>query len=204
MSIPKALEVALISAESAFARALIGSTDAGASWAETRHLIFKVRAHCRQLHAALARLNRSESATNIERARAHCRELRAVFLELNPSALIPFRCLERTCSLLGSPRTSCWLAFLEASIAAHRLPEQTSGIPIPIPNAEPDQAIARLHGSVSKQEPVARDSGPGISLLRQATDLLVLVLAYLLFFFIDVELRIASLPLPLTWMAVIE
>ena len=198
------LEAVLVRAESALAGALIGSVDADATWTETKRLLDKILAYCRRLSADLAELSHSESTTDLGNARFHCRELRAVFLELNRSASIPFHCLDSSCSFLGSPRSTCWLGEFHAVIEALRDLGTVSNDPIPIFPAELGQAKARLDDGFSTQQLLSVDAQPGPSLLRQTIDLFVLVLAYLAYFFVDVQLQIASLPVPISWLKVFE
>ena len=194
------LEIALANAESVLARTVIESVEPGTSWSETKHLLDKVRANCRQLHAALVELSGLESTANFNEARDHCREIRAVFLRLYPSASIPFRCIDPLCFLLRSPRTTCWISYLEASIATHSRLATVPDEAIEMPAAAPAQVLTHLDGKSSKLRLVSRNARRRPSLLRQASDLFVLVAAYLGYYLVDVQLQIVSLPALITWL----
>lgn len=189
------LGAALAQAEAALTRSAINFVDAGAGWTEISRKLDRVRPYCRQLRDALVELDiLSESTASVDKARANCRDLRAVLFELNPSAAIPFYCDQPLCSLLRSPRTTCWLNHLEGMIAARRRIETSTNSLTATPPPAPDQAISRPDAAPSAQHivrPIARATP---SLLRQTIDLFVLAVAYLLYFFIDVHLQILSLP----------
>lgn len=188
------LGTTLASAEAALARAIVGSADAGASWSKTNLKLDYVRVYCRQLRAALADLGGSRSTANIDKARATCRELRVAFLELNPAATIPFRCDEASCSVLRSPPTTCWLDHLERLIAASRqLGARVDGQSA-APDPAPAKAPARSGAGSVALNPWPDAARTAASPLRQGIDLLALVLAYLFYYFADVQLQIATLP----------
>ena len=183
----------LASAEAALARAIIGSADIGASWVDTNLKLDKIRIYCRQLRAALVELGRSASTHNLDKSRSCCRELRAVILELIPSASLPFRCLDVSCALSSSPRTPCWFRLLECLIAAPSRARTPSECVDEVPTSPIDQTVYRLNSGFSAQELRPGDLPARPPLLRQAIDLLALILAYLLYFHIDVELQILRL-----------
>lgn len=187
------LDALLLSAEAAFARAVIGSADIGASWTETNRKLDHVRVNCRQLRAALVDLDSSETAGNVDRARANCRELRMVLLELKPSAMIPFHCDEPSCLLLRSPRTTCWLDHLEGVIAAPPRSETLANSPISVPVPSRERVVRRSAAGSSARKPLSKAVRRKVSILRQAIGLLGLVSAYLAYFFIDVQLQIVKL-----------
>jgi len=188
------LETTLAKAEAALADALGNSANAGADCVEATANLDKVRAYCGQLRTVLLELSRSESTAKLDQARAYCRELRTVFLELNRSAAIPFRCLELSCALLVSPRTTCWLDYLEAAVATGRRLETSSNSLIRAAAPSPGQALHRFDTEFSAQEPGFKDARARPSLVRQTVGFLALVMAYLLYFHIDVQLQILSLP----------
>ena len=188
---------ALASAEAALVRTVIKSAEVGASWADTSRKLGLVRPYCRQLRSALIELDSAESAKAIENVRANCRELRAVFLELDRSAKIPFRCDQPSCSVLRLPRTTCWISFLDGLISLpgdlEIAPDEKADLPVqkPVPDLQRSAAT-----SAQRLLPGTQRSAP--SLLRQTVDLLALVLAYLFYFFVDVQLQILMLPLIIT------
>jgi len=184
----------LASAEAALARAIINSAELGANWAETNLKLEKVRTYCRQLRAALVELGRTESIVKLENARSCCRALRAVILELKPSASLPFRCLDTTCAISSSPRTTCWLPVLEGAIAAPSRLGTSSECVVGEPPPSTEPAIRRFNASFPAQVLGPRDLPGRPSLLRQTLDLLALILTYLLYFNIDVQVQILELP----------
>ena len=187
----------LASAEAALVRTVIKSAEAGASWADTSRKLGLVRPYCRQLRSALIELDSAESAKAIENVRANCRELRAVFLELDRSAKIPFRCDQPSCSVLRLPRTTCWISFLDGLIFVpgdlEIAPDEEAGLKVQTPVPDLQRSAAT---SAQRLLPGPQRSAP--SLLRQTVDLLALVLAYLFYFFVDVQLQILMLPLIIT------
>jgi hypothetical protein len=193
------LDATLANAEAALARAAFNPADHGADWAAISRKLGIIRPYCRQLRAALAELDATESTDNIDTARSFCRELRAIFLELNPAATIPFRCDQPSCSVLRSPRTTCWVVHLESAIDTTRHAETLSDKPASTPPPSPAPAVQHYGANSANQEfirPVARARPP---LLRQTFDLLILVAAYLQYYFIDVQLQILSLPFIFTF-----
>jgi hypothetical protein len=188
------LEHILAGAEAALARAIINSVDASADWAETNLKLANVRTYCRQLRAALAELNGSKSAIRLDYARDCCREIRTVLLELNRSASIPFRCVDASCALLQSPRTTCWLHALDWAIAPYPHLETSSADVIRPPAPIPGQAVQRIKTGLSLQEPVPAVARERPSIRRQAIGFLALALAYLKYYFIEIQLEILSLP----------
>jgi hypothetical protein len=194
MAIQQEFDAALANAEAALARATIHSADTGANWANTRPKIDHVRLYCRQLRAALAEMDRSESAADGDTARAYCRELRAVFLELNRSAKIPFRCDQPSCSVLQSPRTTCWFGHLENMAAA---PDSSTDGPIepaPAPALAPAVSMHRAIPVSLPRGPIRAVAHAMPSLVRETVAFAALIIAYLQYFFIDVQLQILSLP----------
>jgi hypothetical protein len=189
------LDVVLASAEAALARAAINPVDASAGWAETNLKLENVRTCCRQLRAALVELNRTESTANLDEARAYCRQLRAVLLELDHSASIPFHCMDLSCTLLLSPRTTCWLNCLDGAVALARHAEASADDLIAVPMPSPGLAIHPCNNGFSVQETNSGDSRISPSLLRQTIGFLALLFAYLNYYFIDVQLEILNLPL---------
>jgi len=185
----------LVSAEAALARAVIKSVNASADWARTKLELDGVRTYCRQLRAALVELDGAGLIANIDKARSYCRELRVFLLELNPSATIPFHCDAPSCGLFRSPRTTCWLDSLDGVIGAFRpienslnslarAPAPTSGLP----------AINRPDIGISAEHPTSTNALARSQLLRQTVGFLALILAYVAYFHVDVQLQIVGLP----------
>jgi hypothetical protein len=198
MAESEGLEATLVNAESVLARALVDLVYADTNWSAAKQALHTVRLYARQLRAGIAELDRSKTSANIDNARLHCRELRSLFVELNRSASIPFRCIEPSCSLLQSPRTTCWLSYLEALVAAPHGLEPVSNDPARIPAGESDQATGGARSSAQKR--LAEHERLRPSLVRESIDLLTLILAYLLYYFVDVRLQIENLPAPLAWL----
>jgi hypothetical protein len=188
------LEIILASAEAVLARTIINSVEASADWVETNLKLGKIRAYCRQLRAALVELNDSESAIRLENARDCCREIRTVLLELNRSASIPFRCVDSSCALLLSPRTTCWLNALDGAVAPPGNLETSAADLIKLPAPSPEQAVQRINTGLSAQKPIPWFTRERPSIQRQAIGFLALILAYLKYYFIEIQLEILSLP----------
>ena len=190
----KPLDASLATAEAALVRAQISSVDTTSTWTNAKLKLDYVRARCRQLRAALIELDKSESAGKVDEVRTSCRDLRAVFLELNRSATIPFRCDQPSCFVLQSPRTTCWLGHLDGMIeTSDRLDasaKNRTGAPLLAPMDAIQQAV--VASAAQKHRP--RGIRPNPSLFRQSVDLLTLAVAYLFYFFADVQLQIVMLP----------
>ena len=157
------------------------------------HKLVRVRAYCHQLRAAIVELDNAQTAGNADKARAYCRDLRTACCELNPSATLPFHCLEASCDLLRSPRTTCWLGFIEGMTAATRQLEASAYLTT-APAAAPPHAVRRPDIETSAQKPVLKKARAEPSLLRQTVGFLSLNLAYLAYFHVDVQLQIMMLP----------
>ena len=186
------LDAVLAAAEDALTRVAVGTADIGEAWADVRRRIERVRPQCRQLRIALARLDESRTPDNADTARAHCRELRVALRELHPAAAITYRCDQPWCSLLESPRTTCWRSALEGMLPDPLLERLAFG---PEANAGgPDLAIAHQDAVAAGRETAPKAARATPSLLRQTFDLFTLVVAYLQYYFIDVCLQIVSLP----------
>lgn len=187
------LEAALAHAEAALARIVIKAMESSAVWVAVNFKLDKVCTLCRQLRAALVELDHSKLTANIENARDYCREVRTVLLELNNSATIPFYCDEQSCALLRSPRTTCWRNHLESMIAAYR----PSISPDPLPSVQvqiPAQATYLSERNASTQKASSKVVLARSRLLRQTVGFLALVLAYLKYHHIEVQLEILKLP----------
>ena len=146
------------------------------------------------INSAKVGADRVEAHANLDKARAHCRQLRAALVELNGPVRIGFRCLDLSCDLLFSLRTTCWLDCLDGRIAVPPELETSSNCPFRISTPSPDQAIHRFNIGFSALEPSRRDAVARLPLVRQTIGLLALILTYLLYFHIDVQLQILKLP----------
>lgn len=166
----------------------------GARPAATNPLLYRVRLYCRELHAALIDLRRTKSAADLDKAQDHCRKVRAALLDVDRSAVIPFRCMDPSCSLLSAPRTACWLSVLERALAPPSGSSACDEGAIDAPAAAfPGDRAGR---DSSAAAPLAGEPGAAakILLVRQSVGFLALVAAYLLYFHIDVQLQILQLP----------
>lgn len=121
------LEATLATTEAALDRTVVGAIGVSARWVAIAASLDKVRGCCRELHSALLQLRCSESASDLEYARSCCREIRVVLLELNRSASIPYRCLDPSCSLLATPRRTCWFNSLDDTLSGPLRLEDGSG-----------------------------------------------------------------------------
>ena len=192
MSEDRELDAVLATAEDALAREVIRKADIGEAWAAVHRRIERVRPYCRQLRVSLAKLDASRTVENTVAARSHCRDLRIVIRELNLSAKIEFHCEEATCSLLETPRTTCWKATLKDMLPNPLLEQLAFGTdahragPDPVMSQSVPAAVVRI------DKPKAIGVPP--SLLRQTVDLAALVASYLQYYFIDVYLQIVCLP----------
>jgi len=91
-------------------------------------------------------------------------------------------------------RDTCWLALLEGVLTAPRSLEPSANGPTIMPAVSPVQAIQPSDANSSRSNLLSNIARATAPLIRQAIDLLVLVFAYLLYFFIDVQLKISMLP----------
>lgn len=137
---------------------------------------------------------RTEADAEVVKARAHCRWLRAALVELNRSE-----------SIAGSgERTDTRIKQLEdaskRSATASRPSRQPSEHTVRGENkrsrngSRQGKPIRRFNIGFSAQEPSPGDALARPPLLRQSSGLLALTLAYLLYFHVDVQLQILSLP----------
>lgn len=155
--------------------------------------LYRVRLYCRELHAALIDLRRSKSAADLDKAQDYCRKVRAALLDVDRSAVIPFRCMDPSCSLLSAPRTACWLSVLERALAPPSGSRACDEGAIDAPAAAFPSPLAGHNNSAAAPLPGKPDAVAKILLVRQSIGFLALVAAYLLYFHIDVRLQILQL-----------
>jgi hypothetical protein len=188
------LDAALVLAGAGFAEGIPGAIRQGARSVVTNPHLYRARLYCRDLHAALTSLHRSESVADRDRALDCCRRVRGALLEIDRNAAIPFRCLDPSCSLLGTPRTTCWLGVLERALAAPPGLETSQERAVAALTGESDQGKAPSGRSASGRPFSRAGAASDPQVVRQGIGFLALVSAYLLFFHIDVQLQILTLP----------
>ncbi len=197
MSKPLELEAALARAETALTYAVANSAHVGAGWIGESAVLDKARVSCSRLHAALVERKRSESNTSFDEVHGRCRDMRDAVLELNPSASLPLACfLNMPCELSSTPPAVCWLEVLEDAIPAHTQKDTAPKRPVRAPTSSAKQAVRQSdHGSSLRvAQPRVKATHADPSLRRHAIGLLALILAYLVYFHVDVQLQILSLP----------
>jgi hypothetical protein len=177
--------------EATLARKALGPVDSDGVATRADFHFQHLRAYCERLRTALSGADASD---NIDKARSICRELRSAFLELNLGVTIPFRCLEPSCMLIQLPRTTCWIDHLEVAIAARGLTRASPRAPTGAPAPALGQTTAAETTESRAQERGRGDGLTGSLLLRQTVGFVALILAYLAFFHVDVQLQIVSLP----------
>ena len=162
--------------------------------AATNPHLYRVRVYCRELRAALMDLRQSKSAADLDKAQDYCRKVRAALLDLDRSAVIPFRCMDPSCTLLVPPRTSCWLSVLERALAPPAGLRAYDEDAIDAPAAASPGAVAGHKNGTAAPLPGEAGAAAKILLVRQSVGFLALVAAYLLYFHIDIQLQILQLP----------
>ena len=173
MSKREELEAALAEAEAALADATNYAAKVGGDRAETNANLDKVRAHCRQVRTALVNLKLSESTDwSGEWIDTLIKQLEEVSVR-GASAGPSSRQLD-THVVRGDNKR-------------------------PHDESRRRKPIHRFGFGFSKKEPSPGDALERPSLPRQAIGLLALILAYLLYFHIDVQLQILSLPSIFAW-----
>ena len=162
------LRAALVKAEAALADAVINAAKVGGNQAAADANVDKARAYCRQIHAALAELKRPELiAWSRERIDAQIKQLEKIS-KREPTASPSSRQLSEH-AVRGKDRRS-------QDKPRQRKPIHRFNIGLLAQELSPRGALARR------------------ALIRQAIGLLALILAYLEYFYMDVQLQIASLP----------
>ena len=167
------LEAALALAEAALAEAIIAGSKPDALSADTGIRLESARACCRRAHTALAELNQSESVTSSRDA------LDTLIQDLK-----------------GLP-----IRRATASSPSRQLHEEAFR---GVDRRAPDQSGQPKQTRGSTLGPSVRERRPGnarawSSLLRQTIGLLAVILTYLLYFHIDVQLQIVRLPSVFPW-----
>jgi hypothetical protein len=148
------LKAALTKAEEALAAAVVSSTQSVLHPAETNASLDKARAYCRQAHAALVKLNRSEStAVADEGVDTLIRHLEEVSDEAAKASIPP-----------SMPAAGGEYEGLRYEFG-------------------PKKPARRIDASIVKSP-----------LARHTVNLLALTLAYLQYYYFDVQLQIMSLP----------
>jgi hypothetical protein len=148
------LKAALAKAEAALAEAVVSSTQADLHPAETNASLDKARAYCRQAHAALVELDRSESsAVPGEGVDTLIRHLEEVSDGAATASVPP-----------SMPATGGEYAGSQYEFG-------------------PKKPVRRIDTAIARSP-----------LTRQTINLLALTLAYLQYYYFDVQLQIMSLP----------
>lgn len=138
--------------------------------------------------------NRAEASAKVEKARARCRQLHAALVEPGQSEIIT-----RSRKRVGTPvRQSVEDSKPSAATSSPSIPSSEHAVRggNKTSQDEPRQQepIHRTDISASTQEPSRSDVRARPYLLRQTIGFLALVLAYLAYFHVDVQLQIVSLP----------
>ena len=162
--------------------------------AATNPHLYRVRVYCRELRAALIDLRQSKSAADLDKAQDYCRRVRAALLDLDRSAVIPFRCMDPSCTLLVPPRTACWLGVLERALAPPAVSSASCAAAVNAPAAAFPGDVVGHDNSAAAPLPGVAGAAAKILLVRQSIGFLALVAAYLLYFHIDIQLQILQLP----------
>lgn len=161
------LEAALAKAEAALANAVINAATVDGDRADADANTEKLRAYCRRVQAALVKVKRREPAGGSgEALDIRIRQLREVSKRM-PHAVPPSRRLGK-----------------HAVRAKNNGSHNESGR---------REHVRRFNTGFLALQPAPRGALAWYSLKRQATGFLILILAYLEYFYIDVQLQIASL-----------
>lgn len=137
---------------------------------------------------------RDEVSAKVERARARCRELRAALVKLDHSKIIT-RSRERKDTIskqfeeLSTQKVTAPPLSVQSRDQALRGENRRSQ-----DESRKEKSVDRFKFDFLGQEPYPRDALARIALIRRTIELLGLVLAYLLYFHADVQLTIISLP----------
>lgn len=167
------LEAALAEAEAALAGAAIDLATIGVDRVEANANLEKTRGHCRNIRAALVKLSRSELvASSDERIDARIKQSGEAS-NREAGARPPSR-----------------------QVSKHALRRESKSSPADSGQTKPSVRFnpVRFNIGLSARQSGRSDVPTGPPLLRQAIDLLILALAYLQYYYIDVQLQIANLP----------
>jgi len=167
------LEAALAKAEAALVNSVTDAARIDANWAEANAKVDKVRARCRQLHAALADPDHAEFITR-SRERMDTLIKQSEELSRREATASPPSIQSRDHALRGENKRS------EDESRRRKL-------------------VHRFNIGFSGRERSLRYAVARSPLVRQTIGLLALVLTYLLYFHIDVQLQILRLPALLVW-----
>src|SRR3972149_5185669 len=157
----------------------------------------KAEAHREYLEAALAEAkaallntvtdaskidaNRDEVNAKVDKARARCRQLRAALVELDHAGEFETRSRERMGTLI---RQSEELSKQELTASPPSIRSRDHAV----------RGENRGSQDESGKEPSPKDALARSTLIRQTIEFFFLVFAYLLYFHIDVQLQIVTLP----------
>ena len=161
------LEAALVKAEAALANAVINTAAVDEDRTEADANTEKLRAHCRRVQAALVKAKRREPVGGSgEALDIHIRQLREASKRM-PYAIPPSRRLVKHPVRAKNNRS-----HNESGRREH---------------------VRRFNTGFLALRPAPQGALAWYLLKRQATGFLILILAYLEYFYIDVQLQIASL-----------
>ena len=146
------------------------------------------------INAAKVDAHRLEANAHLDKARAYCRQVRAALVKLNRSESIDWSgewidTLIKQLGEVSKRRATASPPSRQLSEHAVRGENKRSQ-----DESRRRKSIHRFNIGFSAQEPSSRDALARPPLLRQTIGLLALILAYLLYFHVDVQLQIVSLP----------
>ena len=151
------------------------------------------------VNAAKVDGDRAEANTKLDKARAYCRRVRTALIELDGSQF-----LARPRKRINTPIKQSG-EDSRRSATANPPSRPLSGHPVRGENkrsqneSRPRKAIHRFNIGFSAQETKPGNARATPSLLRQTIGFLALILTYLLYFHVDVQLQILRLPSLLVW-----
>lgn len=138
--------------------------------------------------------NSAEANAKVDKARARCRQLRAALVEMDHSEGIT-RSRERLDTLI---KQSEELSKREATASTPSIQSRDHALRGETKRSQDEsrkrKPIHRFKIRFSGQEPSPRDVLARSRLIYQTIELLALILTYLLYFHIDVQLQILRLP----------
>jgi hypothetical protein len=143
--------------------------------------------------------DRAEANAKLDNARAHCRRAHMALIELDDSELIAWSRKWINTPIKQSGKDS------KRSASASPPSRPSSEHPVHGENKRsqdesgPRKAIHRINVGFSAREPKPGDARARPSLLRQTVGLFALILTYVLYFHVDVQLQIVSLPSIFVW-----
>lgn len=145
--------------------------------------------------------NRVEADANLDKARANCRQVRTALVKLNHSDLMAgsYEQIDTQIALFRN--------VLKGEATARPPARHSNGYAVRgVDNGSQHESKLRrpFHRSnigLSAQRPNPRYALASSLFARNVTYLLAVTSAYLLYFYIDVQLQIVRLPPPITWLA---